>query len=103
MEKLKVVHVIWSATAGGIEKLVLDLTAEQLKNQALDVSILIARPEGDFLDKFRNAGVKLHLLGMKSGSEISPGCYRTARKIFHSCNIIHIRSLLPRHPIQDER
>jgi len=39
----KVVHVIWSATIGGIERVVMDLISQQQKNNDLEVSLLIGR------------------------------------------------------------
>jgi hypothetical protein len=90
---IKVVHVIWSATIGGIEKVVIDLITQQKKNPQLEVSLLVGK-SGD-LSRINNAGIKVTALGLTGGGDVSPTCYRKAKVIFGENDIIHIHSFNP--------
>ena len=91
----KVVHVIWSATIGGIERVVMDLISQQQKNNDLEVSLLIGKSEGDYLPAFNALTSKVYSLGLKSGNDISPTQYLKAKNIFLQHDIIHIHSFNP--------
>ncbi|MEP7265059.1 MAG: glycosyltransferase family 4 protein [Bacteroidota bacterium] len=92
---IKVIHVIWSATIGGIERVVMDLISQQQKNADLTVSLLIAKSEGDLLPHFASLNIEVFALGLKGGHDISAGCYRKAKELFQHNDIIHIHSFNP--------
>lgn len=92
---LKVVHVIWSATIGGIERVVMDLLSQQQKNNELEPALLIGKSEGDYLPQFTKLGNKVYTLGMKSGTDFSPSQYKKVKTIFQQYDIIHIHSFNP--------
>lgn len=92
---IKVIHVIWSATIGGIERVVMDLISQQQKNTDLNVSLLIAKSEGDLLPHFASLNAEVFTLGLKNGTDISSSCYRKAKEIFQNNDIIHIHSFNP--------
>jgi glycosyltransferase involved in cell wall biosynthesis len=91
----RIIHVIWSAQFGGIEKLVHDLITVQQSVQELDVALLIAKPEGDYLQSFKNLDVKVFTLSLKNGHNISVSNYKKAKQIFSQFDIIHIHSFNP--------
>jgi L-malate glycosyltransferase len=91
---IRVVHVIWSASIGGIEKVVIDLITRQKKNPELEVSLLVGKSGGDF-SRINAENIKVTSLGLTGGSDVSPFCYRKAKNIFRNCNIIHIHSFNP--------
>jgi glycosyltransferase involved in cell wall biosynthesis len=92
---VKVMHVIWSATIGGIERVVMDLITEQMKNPDLQVSLLIGKSEGDLLSRFQALSIPCHAAGLKSGTDLSFSAYRHIQKLFLATDIIHIHSYNP--------
>ncbi len=92
---MKVLHVIWSATIGGIERVVMDLINRQNKNPHLEVSLLIGKTEGELLPSFASLHIEVYTLGLKSGNEFSISKYQKAKKIFSEQDIIHIHSFNP--------
>lgn len=90
---LKVLHVLGRPTAGGIEKLVLDLCGVQSRDPATDVAVLFMQATADsdlFTERYRDLGVRLHSLGMRSGYDMSIGKFRKAKRIFREFDIIHL-------------
>lgn len=94
MANLKVLHVVWSATIGGIEKLVLDLVSEQKKNSTLEVAVLIARKEGGFLNRFEAIGSTL-FADLKSGNDLNFLHYQKTLRIFKRYDVLHFHSFNP--------
>jgi glycosyltransferase involved in cell wall biosynthesis len=92
---VKVIHVLWSAAAGGIETLVYNLLSKQQQNPELQPELLIGRKERDVTERYRRINVPVHQLEMKSGSDISVSCYRKAAGIFINSDIIHFHSFNP--------
>lgn len=92
---MKVMHVIWSATIGGIERVVMDLINRQNKNPHLEVSLLIGKAEGELLPSFASLQIEVYTLGLKSGNEFNIRKYQKAKHIFAEQDIVHIHSFNP--------
>ena len=45
---MKVLHIIWNAKFGGIEKIVFELAEEQLNSSEVVPAVLISKEEGEF-------------------------------------------------------
>jgi len=94
---IKVLHVLWSANFGGIQRLVLDLTSAQSVNPKMQAEILFGKEEGigEFLNAFQEAELKYYFLGLKSGFDFSPWKYLKAIRIFQSYDILHFHVFNP--------
>ncbi len=94
MSDVKVLHIIWSATIGGIEKLVLDLVEQQKNNPKLEVAVLIAKKEGGFLSRFEQLG-KTYFADLKNGNDLNILKYQKILKLFSKYDILHFHSFNP--------
>lgn len=95
--EIKIVHVLYSTRFGGIEKLVLDLTATLSKNPTTNIGILFGSEngEGEFLDKFKQTGLMLYFASLKSGYDVSPWKYFAITSILRKYDIVHFHSFNP--------
>ena len=92
---IRVLHILWSAHFGGIERLVLDLVSAQSNHTQIEVGVLFGTTKGEFLGKFRAAGMNCHFLGLNSGHDISMRKYFNAVRIFQQYDILHVHSASP--------
>lgn len=92
---LRVVHVLWTADIGGIERLVLDLAHRQAANSDVDVGILFGRGGGAFMDEFHQLDLPIHTLDMRSGYDLRRALYRRAVEILGRYDIVHFHSFNP--------
>ncbi len=90
---MKVLHYIWSANIGGIEKLVYQLANFQLSIGA--EAIILVGKSATKLSK-QNKLVPQYFLNLKNGFLIYPYTLYKALKYFKSVNVIHIHTF---HPI----
>ena len=95
MSKFRILHILGSATFGGIEKLVFDLTTVQKTNKNLDVRILFLRKEGEFLDLFLAKKIPCYFSNISSGYDVSLGKYLKIYRILKKFDVIHIHSFNP--------
>ncbi len=92
MDKIRVLHIIWSSNIGGIEKLVFDLTKSQLQNTKLSAEVLVCGSGGIYIDRFRRANINCHLLGMKGAVNFSFAKAGFLKKLFKEFDILHFHS-----------
>jgi glycosyltransferase involved in cell wall biosynthesis len=94
---IRVLHILWTANFGGIERLVLDLSSVQKSDTETEAAILFGkeRGEGEFLNEFRNAGLKCHFLKLNSGYDLSFWKYLEAIRIFKQYDILQFNSFNP--------
>ena len=93
--KINVIHVIWSGTFGGIEKLTYDLCSIQQQSNYVRPELLICKNEKNYFETFINSSVKIHLAKFNNGFDISPiKLYRVFR-VFKKSDIIHFHSFNP--------
>ncbi len=92
---MKVLHFIWSANFGGIEKLVITLARQQLQNKNLQPALLIGKRTGNFLELIEKNGIPYEFAGLKTGLDISFQKFNKIRKLMSSFDIIHIHTFNP--------
>lgn len=93
--KKKVLHIIWNANFGGIEKLVYDLATEQSKKKSYEVTVLIAKGEGEFLNRFKKSNFKLILMNVKNGWSLSVETFKTLRNLYPKYDLLHFHFFNP--------
>ena len=92
---IRVLHILWSAHFGGIEKLVFDLATVQIKCLTLQVEIFFGRKEGEFLERFQEAGFMCYSARLNSGYDVSPWKCFHAIRLFKKYDILHFHSFNP--------
>ncbi|MBK7969002.1 MAG: hypothetical protein IPK08_08740 [Bacteroidetes bacterium] len=95
MNKIKVLHYIWSANFGGIEKLVIDLTKAQQGNSECESSILIGCHKGTFIEKLTEEKVRHCFAFMKHGFDIRPLTVKNVSNAVRNVDIVHIHTYNP--------
>lgn len=92
---MKVLHIIWNAKFGGIEKIVYELAEEQLRSDKVSPSVLIAKEEGEFLAKFKAAEFTTHFLKFKKGLDFNFSNFKNALKSFKEHDVLHFHFFNP--------
>lgn len=92
---VRVLHYMWSANFGGIEKLVIDLTTAQKKNPELTSAILIGCKKGSFMQNLIDLNIPHSYAGIKSGFDWRPSVLSSIRKQIRNYDIIHIHTFNP--------
>ncbi|CAN5570702.1 glycosyltransferase family 4 protein [soil metagenome] len=95
MARIRVLHIVWSATMGGIERLVLNLCKAQLQNPLLDVSVMIAKSEGPLLEEFKRLDLPLIEGGFRNGRDQRTVITSRLSACFAGFDVIHIHSYNP--------
>lgn len=90
-----ILHILWSAGFGGIEKFLLDLATSQSRSSELNVEILFAKKTGKFFKMFKRAGIMCSHLDLKSGRDLSLRKYVKAFLYFRNCDILQFHSFSP--------
>ncbi len=93
--RLNILHIIWSASFGGIERLVLDLARAQAKDPDLQVGIVCGKEVGEFLAEYKRAGISFHFLKLYKGLELAPKKYLCAFRLFKESDILHFHCFNP--------
>jgi glycosyltransferase involved in cell wall biosynthesis len=92
---MNILHVLWSAHFGGIERLVLDLAAAQSHKPNFQVGILLGRSEGEMLTHFQRAQLPLDSIELLHGFQISPSKMKKIKDIFSTQDILHFHNFIP--------
>lgn len=97
LKMLRILHVLWNARFGGIQRLALDLASVQFTDSNKKVAMLFGNEEGkgEFLEEIGEIGLNCHFLGLKSGFDSSPWKYLKAIRIFQSYDILHFHVFNP--------
>lgn len=95
MIPLRVLHVIWSATLGGIEKLVLYLCKEQSQDPELQTGLLIGKAGGSMMPQFEALGIPVSSAEMKYGRDWSPAKLRRTKELMSTYDVIHLHGFNP--------
>lgn len=86
---MKVLHVCWLGTIGGLERYTLQLT-ENLKAKGHLVDVCILHRTGPISDESKGKGIRTYFIGMKSGFDIR-GALRLKSFLQNSSyDIIHV-------------
>ncbi len=94
-EKIKVIHIIWSGTFGGIEKLLSDLCQCMQQKQLLKPSLLICKMEEHYFEKFLNTPYPIHFGKLNSGNHISIKKLFRIYQWFRKSDILHFHCFNP--------
>src|SRR6187549_3118347 len=92
MTKIRVLHILWSAGIGGIEKLVYDLAKAQQQHGNVQVEVMVCKDGGRYIDKFRRENIPCHILGMKRAIDFSPAKASKIKNLFKRFNVLHFHS-----------
>lgn len=92
---LKVLHIVWSAHFGGIEKLVLEVCQEQLKQEGIEPAVYFPRCEGEMLPLFEASNIKIERGDFKKGLEFSRAKYQKVRQAFSQYDVLHFHVFNP--------
>ncbi|MBL4710646.1 MAG: glycosyltransferase family 4 protein [Flavobacteriales bacterium] len=92
---MKVLHIIWNAKFGGIEKIVYELAEEQLISSEVTPAVLIAKEEGEFLVKFREAEFSSYFLNFKKGLDLKFSNFKNALGLFQKYDVLHLHFFNP--------
>ncbi|HEX5003122.1 MAG TPA: glycosyltransferase family 4 protein [Bacteroidia bacterium] len=92
---MKVIHFIWSASFGGIEKVVIDLCKAQKASGNCDPTLLIGAKKGSFIEKIEKSGISYLFGGFKSGSALSPRLYKNLKSVMQQYDLIHLHTFNP--------
>jgi len=92
---MKVLHVLWTANFGGIERLALDLARAQARSSNVEVSVLFGRAEGEMLGLYRDASVPFVDAGLVHGFDFSPAKYRRMKQVFSQQDVLHVHTFIP--------
>lgn len=88
-----VLHVLWSAEVGGIERIVLVLAREQLA-RGWDVNVLFGRLRGEWLSRFEDVS-NVHGLMLRKWWMVSPRTLGTVLSIMRHHDVIHMHVTNP--------
>jgi glycosyltransferase involved in cell wall biosynthesis len=91
---IKVLHIIWSTNMGGIERLVLSLWQEQLRNTALQPALYAGQSNGTLWKEFQQTGTT-YSGPFSSGNDFSPRKIKDVTQIFREYDILHFHSFHP--------
>ena len=84
-----VVHLLWSGRVGGIERLVYDLSVEQLR-AGLPVTVAFGQMDGTFADRLSETGVPVVDLAVRSGYDLAPKRLTKSVELLRSYDLIHL-------------
>lgn len=92
---MRVVHYLWSAGIGGIERLVLDLAVEQRARGGVDPVVLLGAGKGPLLDRYRSAAVPVEVGGLRGGADFSPARLRRLTGLLAGADVVHFHAYHP--------
>src|SRR5262245_29589415 len=92
---LNVLHILWSAHFGGVERLVLDLASAQARSHHMRVSVLFGRGEGEMLELYRSVGLTFHDAGLVNGFHFSLRRIRELKCAFLKQDVLHFHAFIP--------
>lgn len=91
--KIKVLHIIWSANFGGIEKVVYDLATTQAENNNCEVFVAACKKGGDFEQMFFDADFKFYKGFLNNTWQIL--AYRKLLQLIRKVDIVHLHQFNP--------
>lgn len=93
---MKILHIIWSAQYGGIERLVIDLSRCQTNNSELEPAIFVAsKHKGNFTNQIKKLNIKTHQGMLASGFDCSPVKFHRILNILRQYDILHFHVFNP--------
>ncbi|MFI5401879.1 MAG: glycosyltransferase [Planctomycetota bacterium] len=92
---MRVIHYLWSAQIGGIERLVLDLAVAQRAAGGIDPAVLLGTGRGQLLDLYRSAPVDIEVGGLRGGADLSASRLRRITRFFEGFDVVHLHAFHP--------
>jgi glycosyltransferase involved in cell wall biosynthesis len=92
---MRILHTLWTAHFGGIERLVLDLAQAQSASQDHQVDVLFGRGEGEMLEHYRSAALTFKSAHLRHGFDVTPSRMRELKQILSGYDVLHIHSFTP--------
>jgi glycosyltransferase involved in cell wall biosynthesis len=89
---IKILHIIWSARFGGIERLVIDLANDQSTNPEMIIGVLILQETGEFIEEFNKSNMQCYKGGIISGYDVSIRKYINILNLFRQYDILHFHT-----------
>jgi glycosyltransferase involved in cell wall biosynthesis len=89
-----VFHLVWRGEIGGIERLVRDLAAQQIRD-GLSVTVAFGQARGPFVEEVREAGVRVLDLRLRSGWDLGPSRIRVGAAELRSAEVLHLHGFNP--------
>jgi glycosyltransferase involved in cell wall biosynthesis len=89
-----VVHVLWCGEIGGIERLVCDLAAQQIRD-GLSVTVAFGQARGPFVQELQEAGARVLDLRLRSGWDLGPSRIRAGAAKLRSSEVLHLHGFNP--------
>ncbi len=90
--KIRVLHFIWSANFGGIEKLAIDLTTAQNQTDKVYAEILVGCNKGSFKETLNNPNTPHRFAGLKNGFDFNFSIFNKIVKLMKTFDIIHFHT-----------
>jgi glycosyltransferase involved in cell wall biosynthesis len=96
-DALSVVHVVWGAGFGGIERFVSDLAQVQAAAPGLKVGVLVCGTNDDdsSLARYAAPGVTISAGGLRSGFDIRRGPLKVMTRTLSAADVIHMHGFTP--------
>lgn len=89
-----VAHLVWRGEIGGIERLVRDLAAQQLRT-GVDVAVAFGQAQGPFVDELRELGARVVDLRLGSGWDLRRSHIRAGTAELRSADVLHLHGFNP--------
>jgi glycosyltransferase involved in cell wall biosynthesis len=84
-----IAHLLWSGNVGGIERLVCDLAAEQVR-EGLEVTVAFGQANGPFVAEVAEAGARVIDLGIVSGRDVRPRRMGRGAALLREVDVLHL-------------
>jgi glycosyltransferase involved in cell wall biosynthesis len=96
-DALSVIHVVWGAGFGGIERFVSDLARVQAESPRLNVGVLVCGTTYDdsSLARYAAPGVTIHAGGLRSGFDFRRSPLKAVTKTLSAADVIHMHGFTP--------
>ncbi len=91
---MRVLHTIWSASFGGIERLALDLGTAQ-DRLGIDADVFCCDPRGEFWESFQSSPMKCHVGCIRNGADMRPASVFNAASLMRKYDIVHQHAFTP--------
>jgi glycosyltransferase involved in cell wall biosynthesis len=93
----RVVHVVWGAGFGGIERFVADLARAQSATGSMEVGVLVcgAEPADDSLARYESPNVVVHAGSLRSGFDVRPARLRAIAEELRAYDVVHLHGFMP--------
>ncbi len=93
-QAVKVLHFVWNLKFGGVEKVVYDITHQQLKEGLLP-QLLVAQKIGQYLELYQELNIPIHEIKLRNGFSFPVYRLKHLFKLFKAFDIIHVHGFNP--------